>query len=288
MDELKKKIKKDDFNRVFKLYPAHPWLFDKERNLIDLIEMCENAEHKDLLVDLLSEFKYPNLEDYNLFLNQISDYIVNKSGFIEESTQVASITIQDETDSSQKILYDLNIPLFKMGWTNVKTVNRFGNIVRNHKKYGKTQIVLVDEFIGSGKTVLGRIKNIKEYIKEDFELKLCFVVGMDYGIKIIESLGYEVFCPLRLPKGISERYEESIVLSATAHMKELESKLAQQINSFNLSDYSLGYNDAQALYSLESCLGNTPNSVFPVFWWPRYSNDKPRDTLLTRVEKGLK
>ncbi len=287
MNELKRKLKKDDFSRVYNIYPKQPWLCDKEPNLIELIKMCETAEHKDLLVDLLSEFKYPNLEDYNLFLNQISDYIVNKSGFIEEIRQIASITIQDETDSSQKILYDLNITIFKMGWTNVKTVNKFGKIVKNYKKR-KTQIVLVDEFIGSGKTVLGRIKNIKDNIKDDFELKFCFVVGMDYGIKIIESLGYEVFCPLRLPKGISDRYIESSAFIAIALMKELESKLAQQINTFNLCDYSLGYNDAQALYSLEFCLGNTPNSVFPLFWWPRYLNDKPRNTLFTRVEKGLK
>lgn len=287
MTDIKKRLKKEDFNRVYGLYPKQPWLCDKEACLIELIELCETLEHKDLVIDLLGEFKYLDHKVLNTFLNYLSDSIINESGFQEETTIIASITADDSADSSQKVLDYIKVPLFKMGWSNVITVNRFNDIPKHILK-GKTQIILTDEFIGSGKTILHRLRSTNGWPKTHFTIKFCFLAGMDYAIKNIESLGHEVFCPLRLPKGISERYEEPLALNAIEKMKELEKKLAQQINTHNLSTFSLGYNNTQALYSLESCLGNTPNSVFPIFWWPKCINDKPRNTLLTRVENGLK
>lgn len=287
MTDIKKKLKKEDFTRVYNLYPKQPWLCDKETCLIELIELCETLEHKDLIIDLLSEFKYLDQKVLNTFLNYLADCIINDSGFQEEKTIIASITADDSADSSQKVLDYIKVPLFKMGWSSVTTVNRFNDIPKNILK-GKTQIILIDEFIGSGKTIHHRLRSTNGWPKTDFEIKFCFIAGMDYAIKDIESLGYEVYCPLRLQKGISERYSEELALNAIGKMKELENKLALQINAHNLDTFSLGYNDTQALYSLESCLGNTPNSVFPIFWWPRYTNNQPRTTLLTRVENGLK
>lgn len=286
MTGIKRKLKKEDFIRVYGLYPKQPWLCDKELSLVELIELCETIEHKDLIIDLLSEFKYLDQKVVNEFLNYLSDCIINDSGFVEDSTIVASITIDDEADSSQRVLNDVKVHLYKNGWRDVKTVNRFNDIPKNYKK-GKNQIILIDEFIGSGKTVLGRIKNIKEWLNGDFELKFCFLVGMDFGIKVVEELGFEVYCPLRLPKGISERYQDESKAFAIEKMKQLESKLAQEINFHRLETFSLGYNNTQALYSMEACFGNTPNSVFPIFWWPLYFNNKPRQTLLTRVQEGL-
>lgn len=287
MTDIKKKLKKEDFSRVYGLYPKQPWLCDKEPCLIELIELCDSLEHKDLIIDLLGEFKYLDQKVLNSFLNFLSDCIINDSGFQEDKTIIASITADDSADSSQKVLDYIKIPLFKMGWSSVITVNKFNGIPKHILK-GKTQIILIDEFIGSGKTVHNRLRSTNGWPKIEFEIKFCFLAGMEYAIKNIEDKGYEVYCPLPLKKGISERYDDSIAVKAIEKMKELENKLAQQINTHNLSNFSLGYNDTQALYSLESCLGNTPNSVFPLFWWPRYYNDKPRNTLLTRVEKGLK
>lgn len=287
MRDVKKKLKKEDFNRVYSLYPKQPWLCDKEACLIELIELCDTLEHKDLVIDLLGEFKYLDQKVLNRFLNFLSESIIFDSGFKEETTIVASITADDSADSSQKVLDYIKVPLFKGGWSNVITVNRFNDIPKHILK-GRTEIILTDEFIGSGKTIFHRLRSTNGWPKTTFKIKFCFIAGMDYAIKKVESQGYEVFCPLRLPKGISERYGETQANSAIKKMKELENKLAQQINTYDLSKYSLGYDNTQALYSLESCLGNTPNSVFPLFWWPKYTNDIPRNTLLTRVENGLK
>lgn len=287
MTAIKRKLKKEDFSRIYNLYPKQSWLCEKESCLIELIELCDSLEHKDLIIDLLGEFKYLDKQVLNSYLNYLTDCIISDSGFQEEETIIASITADDSADSSQKILDYIKMPLFKMGWSNVVTVNRFNDIPKYIIK-GKTKIILIDEFIGSGTTIRHRLRSTNGWPKKEFEIKLCFVAGMGYAIKGIEDLGYQVFCPLKLKKGISERYEEPIAVNVIGKMKELEDKLAQQINTHQINGFSLGYNDTQALYSLESCLGNTPNSVFPIFWWPRYFDDSPRNTLLTRVERGLK
>ncbi len=288
MSKLAKYIKrKIDLIELFSIYRKQPWLLQKDGNLAELFKMCSSKKHKSLLVNLLENFNFLNGEELSGYLNSIAEYIIKESKFTEAETQIAAITFDDEADSSQKILDQIKMPLFRKGWSNIKTVNRYGAIKKNYDR-GYKQIILIDEFIGSGQTLLNRIKQLKNDIKEDFEIKICFIAGMDYAIKLIEEAGYEIFCPLKLPKGIRERFIDKSLDEAINSMIEIEETLAPNINEHALTTYSFGYNTAEALYSLEGCQGNTPNSVFPIFWWPRHKNGKERNTLLTRFQKGLK
>lgn len=288
--KVKKILKREDFKKVFKLYRKQAWLRDKEECLIELILSCENRLEKKLLINLLNKFTSLDQERLNFYLNEISNFIINQSGFTEETTQISAITYDDEADSSQKILDYIKMPLYRMGWSNVKTVNRFGAIPQNFKK-GKKQIIFIDEFVGSGQTILGRIKQLENDLQRDFglnDLMFCFVAGMEHGLNKIESIGYKVFCPLRFKKAISDQLIGNELTDAEDAMLQLELRLAQEINGYQLFNYSFGYNGAEALYSLEESLGNTPNSVFPIFWWPRDNKENQRKTLLTRFERGLK
>ncbi len=284
---LKEHINKNDLSSIFHLYSHQSWIMDREDKFIDLFLLCETTQHKSLILNLLTQFHFLESKTFNDFLNRIADFIVTETGFKEETTQIAAITFDDEADSSQKILDYIKMPLFEIGWSNIQTVNKFSSIVKNHKR-GKTQILCIDEFVGSGKTVLKRIQTLKNYISSEFELKFCFIAGMDHGLKEIENQGYEVYCPLRLKKGISESFDIEELEKNINLMLYLEQKLASKVNKFELSDYSLGYGKAEALYSSADQRGNTPNSVFPIFWWPRSREGKQRNTLLNRFERGLK
>lgn len=83
------------------------------------------------MINLLHEFSFLDQKLLDNYLNLIADFIINDSGFCEDTTQVSAITYDDEADSSQKILDYVKVSLFKMGWSNVKTVNRFGAIPKN-------------------------------------------------------------------------------------------------------------------------------------------------------------
>lgn len=281
------KISKNNFSYLYNLYSIQPWLLDKEDILYDLITNCSTEYEKYLITDLLSVFVYLNDVDMNIYLNDLSLYIINDSSYSEDTTIIAAITIDDTADSSQKILDLIKFHFFNNGWVNVKYVNRFNKIPK-YLMSGYKNVVLVDEFIGSGKTILNRIKSTNGWPTNDFTLTFCFIAGMKYTINELVSKDYKIYCPLQLKRGISDRYEKSEITSATNTMLVLETILAKKINHFDLDDYSLGYNRTEALYSLKEGIGNTPNSVFPIFWWPRYSNNDPRKTLLTRVERGLK
>jgi hypothetical protein len=149
--------------------------------------------------------------------------------------------------------------------------------------------MIIDEFLGSGQTMIGRVNQLKNDLKDsgEVEIKFCFLAGMKFAIKNIQEQGYEVYCAIQLDKAISEKYQPKQRKILVTRMENLEAKLKNDIDEFDLNDFKFGYNRAEALYSLEGCQGNTPNSVFPIFWWPRDVISKERKTLLVRYQKGL-
>lgn len=221
-----------------------------------------------------------------ILLNNICEYIIDTAKFKAEKTQLLAMTYDDEADSGQKVLDLIKMPLFQKDWKGFKTVNKIGKSGKYVKK-GRTQIVLIDEFIGSGKTLRGRIEYLKKNILEDFEIITCFIAGTKETIEKLESEGISVFCALQLDKGISEYYKNDELKKAEDLMLDLELKLAQWINEKELYKYSFGYGNAEALYSMEGCNGNTPNSVFPIFWWLFDIKERKRKTILTRYETGF-
>lgn len=280
------RIKKKDYYKYTNLYIKQKWLISKKEELTELVDFCETQESKDLVFSLLERFNYLETETLKIILDDISDYIINESGFNEDKTQILSLTWGDDADSGQKILDNIKHPIYKKGWRSIKTVNLFVKCIKNYNK-GKKQIIIIDEFIGSGKTLRSRINYLNNNIKGKFELKCCFVAGIKQAIENLPNEGIEVFCPLQIEKGISEHFRDKELCLAEDLMLDLELKLAQKIKKKELYDYSFGYGGAEALYTMEGCNGNTPNSVFPIFWWLKDKYNNERNTILTRFEIGF-
>lgn len=283
----KTKFKKIDYLDQNELCRKQTWIAEDENfnKFNKLLKFCDNRKQKILIYQLLTNFFYLNQDILNDLLKKISYYIVNKSQFDEKRTQILAMTKDDDADSSQKMLDYLKRPLFTEGWKNINTVNRFRSVV-DHYNNGLDQILLIDEFIGSGKALKDRIKLLKRLIKGKYELKCCFLVGMENAI-VYFNKKVEIFCSQILSKGISEQYDKKNAKFYKKVMLELEKKLLKKINKKLLSNYSLGFGKAEALFSSQGCNGNTPNNVFPIFWWPKDYKNNNLDTLLIRIEKGL-
>ena len=281
-----KKIKKEDYNKITNLYIRQNWLMDKQDELLELVDFCDKKESKDLIFSLLDRFSYLNNGSLLVLLDNICDYIINSAKFKAETTQLLAMTYDDGADSGQKVLDLIKMPLFQKEWKGFETVNKIGKSGKYVKK-GRTQIVLIDEFIGSGKTLRGRIAYLEKNIPDEFEIITCFIAGTRETVEKLEDEGIKVFCALQLDKGISEYYKADELNKAEDLMLDLELKLAQWINKKELYQYSFGYGNAEALYTMEGCNGNTPNSVFPIFWWLFDIKEKRRNTLLTRYETGF-
>jgi hypothetical protein len=281
-------LNREVFRQVLQLYSSQPWLIPREEELLDLIELGEVSSHQSLIFSLLKKFHCVNEGQLSELLSSIAEFIVDSSGFEEATTQIAALTYDNSADSSQSVLQWLKLHIYRMGWHDAEMVNNFGRSLTMASR-GREQIVYVDEFIGSGKTVISRMEYFAKNAAVRADVKFCFVAGMEKAIEKIENLGFEVFCPLILSRGISDANEEGFDrYEAAERMTELEEKLAPQINSHELSDVSFGFGRAEALYTMEMSSMNTPNSVFPIFWWPRLIDGTSRRTVLTRVDRGLK
>ena len=134
--------KKDEYHKLTSLYVKQKWLITRRAELRELIDFCDDNDSKDLVFSLLERFSYLESETLNMLLNDIADYIVNKSGFKQETTQILSMTYDDEADSGQKVLDEIKHPIFKKGWRSIKTVNAFGKAIKNYKLILKTIIYL--------------------------------------------------------------------------------------------------------------------------------------------------
>lgn len=275
---------KEDFNNYFELLPRQAWLAEKEEQMVSLISSCKNKSQKKLIFELLEDFRYVDYKLFMRYLEDIADYIINDSGFDINKTQIVGMVMDSNPDSSQWILQLLKPILTKKGWNNVKITTEFHRAVRKLNKEGLTNLILIDEFIGTGQSVNGRLDYLKDTANQEYVINAIFLAGMENGISNVKDRFNDFRCLIPLKRGITDKYKSPEQEDAIKHMLELEGQLLPVINKKRLTDYSFGFGKAEALYS---SYGNAPNSLFPFFWWPYDIKEQLRNSLLIRNEQGL-
>ncbi|HDR2350543.1 TPA: hypothetical protein QCH58_001919 [Enterobacter asburiae] len=266
------------------LIVTQPWLGDKVDVLGQLLyDECQDAETRELLIELINRFEYLNQDRYHLLMDEISTEIVSDPSLYQQSTLISAMSIGHNADSGQAILYSLKVLLQKLKWTKHLLVNDAMHALKTFKRNPQLKdIILVDEFVGSGKTVIDRVKTIKTQFKndniDDFTIQVKVLASTKQGLLKIREQGIKITSQLVLNRGISDYYSSPIAEEKIDRMLELEKILSAEYNGRERP--SLGYGKAEALYYRENT--NLPNSVFPIFWWAEYLNKKERETLLFR------
>lgn len=279
-------LSKSQFSAIMKLLGKHDWLKNKSTQLTNLLyDDCENEDEQNLVTDLLDRFVYVTAEQFVEDINSLVLEIVTTPNINPENTIVAAMAADSSPDSSQFLVHHIKGKLQDNGWGDVEIVNTFGAAFKYSKKnnFIRNNIILVDEFVGSGRTALGRVNEVKNQFHNakrevNVFVKVVFssVVGSDY----LAEKGVNFSSIKSIKRGISD-FETAEKKDAKINlMLDLEKRLSATAKKHKLDECSLGYGKAESLFSISD--QNIPNNVFPIFWWPKRDTGLIRAPLFTR------
>ncbi|WP_416041104.1 hypothetical protein [Acinetobacter lactucae] len=282
-------LAKPNFELLMRLIAKHSWLQAKIEEMSNLIfDDCDNNHQLDLVVDILENLKHISAAEYNSYIADLALDIVT-SHLEPKETLLVAMTADSSADSGQSVLYDLKLELSKYSWNGYKSINRYDQTANKCKDYKKAgiefnNIVLVDNFIGTGSTVLGRVSRIRQLFSDkELEQPNIYVktlIATSGGIEKVCEQNINLFYSIEVTDKLIERiYSENEANDKKKLMREIESKLLQSYNGRDIP--TLGYGESQVAISIEN--KNTPNNVFPIFWWRFYQDGRERKVILHRA-----
>lgn len=274
---------KEKFNTVFTLLTRQPWLGTKRDELTHMLfDECQCDRSRDMIINIVSGFFYLSGDKYNDALESLAREIAAEEDY-QRITQVVAMAVDSGADSSQEVVYNLKFICTKLGWLDFKGVSLSTAAYRTYTKTNRNNIVVVDDFVGSGQTVKNRHKAITAQFKDnnvtDYAISFKVLVATKDGLQAVRDAGITITAQHEIHKAIDDCYPDEVAAEYRALMLALEDGLSKEYGGRAMP--SLGFNDAQAAFCREQA--NTPNSVFPIFWWPFRDNLNLRLTILHRA-----
>ncbi len=268
----------------------HEWLFhtflnneilsEFEGQIIDLLNMCSTDGEIDVVKHTIEKLNVMTYDQMHLHLIEMAKYASNICGD-EENIAIVAMAYDSAADGSQLLVQMLK-PIIR-NKKNIKIFNSVPSYVKKGKLETYPKFILVDDFSGTGNTVLNRLKYIEDTALDRgivLTPHVCLIFGMEKAKRKIVENGYDVHFLRELKAGISGYFNGNELVQKIASMKRLEGQLAPEIDGKKVP--SLGYGEAEALHFVQNA--NAPNSNFPIFWWPFDVNNMERNTIMVRAE----
>ncbi|MDR3693539.1 hypothetical protein [Mucilaginibacter sp.] len=217
--------------------------------ILDLAERylwIDNGKYIPLLKDLLSEKEC--VEDLASFEKVIFFPVIKP-------------TDQNKTKSGNLLIYHVKTikPLLPEPIKNRQFIvlENFDQISETKFKLGKKDVfVLIDDFLGTGKTIDATLKKVCEnkYINID-QIRVVGFTALKPSLALLSNWGIKGYFKNILSKGISEYYT-----------KDVEDKLLvmKKIEKMSMApkEYKMGFGKSEALVTM----ARTPNNTFSIFW----------------------
>lgn len=280
----KDQLNYNDFQRLLKLHKNFDWLYHSTEGLYDLWSICDNENQKKLIENLINNFTYTTSKELNESGEEIAKLIEEKWLLKPSNTFLVAKCDDRKPDGSQAFLQSLKNK-FSHEW---EGKNFYNNLLEAaHKIEDDSNIVLVDDFIGTGETIKSKykyfVKKLTERGIKNYNIRIVSFAAMEFSKSRLDSLTeVEYHSVIWLKKGITELISDAKEQrTANSEMKNLENKLSDTYKSLNLTKHSFGYKGSESLFTLESF--NIPNNVFPIFWWPQLKNKTYYKTLFKRL-----
>lgn len=266
MKKWKQSLSEEHFYMLYKLLENHPWILEKQEALEDLWSICDNNDKKLLIIDFLDRFKLLDNKDLTPLETEIFNHILDVWKLNPDKVVFLPIADKKEMDGSIWILDSMKQKL-PDGFNPKKCLNNLVHCKDTKICSEDQNLVVVDDFIGSGQKLTRKLK----YVLENSICKNIYCVcptGMEEGINNLQKLypSIKFFVPLHLKKAISDFYQEKV-----SDKKGILQKITEEFKLKGSTHY-LGVGQAEALFSYED--RNIPNNVFPIFWGNNFNNYK--------------
>lgn len=290
-------LNESDFICHYELYEQYDWLLDRVKGLESLWSFL-NEEERNLIKKLFPLFRIMNYNEIIDKLVEITSTITEDWQCTPQNTIIVAICKNSKPDGSQWMVDSLKTKFEGYEWGENNICNRFDEFLLSDKIMTKRNIILCDDFIGSGKTIASRIKEINKKIDEknnnrkwwqfwkpklrNINIYIVGIAGMEDSHSVIMQNGTsDCHIGLWLKKGIRDRFQAIEKEHNVKIMKGIELKLAKNIKKNKLKDVNFGWKEAEALFYFDG--RNIPNNVFPIFWWPKLENGQDIIPLFKRA-----
>lgn len=255
------------FQRVFDLLEDLDWLLPRESQVHELFYgLLQNEEERDLITILLKKVIFLSDDASRSKISDIATHITDTWKCTAKDTIVIGAKDNNDADGSDVFVYGLRNAL---RWPDKRIQTNYSAIEEPAMMSEIKNIVIADDFTGSGKRMDGILKKVTAKVGSDITVRFVSIGIMPDVVKenYPAVLSFEYYAPVKVYSGFDHTQETS----KTSLMTQIESYLSPKYNRLKLSDFHLGFKESGALYWNKQY--RVPNNVYPVFWWG-YKKDK--------------
>ena len=253
----------------------YQWLNPLSSQLDETITYLLNTPARKLLLKkLLKKFKYVSFEKDIEYVRKIKEQIELVWGCNASNTIIMATKKQEdrEPDGSSTLVYHLQTEMTQ--WNSNVFFNAYTpkcNIVKELKH----NIILCDDFIGSGWTINNRVRDLKGRYP-NANVYVVAIAGMHQSkTDYLDKLNVPYFVACWLDAGLKEGSTDYTT------MLEIESLLHPQYNTYSFDKCSMGWGKSMALY--KNAKYRMPNSCLPMFWWGKLRDGREFNSLFRRT-----
>ncbi len=178
-------------------------------------------------------------------------------------------------DGSQRLLADLKRDMTK--WDESRFYDKFDPENKRIKK--EYNVILIDDFVGSGETMGNRIAELIDVVSPKATIYIASLGATKVSKAYLKHKYPQV--PFYSTEFVKRGFNPNASFYKKHIMLEMESLLAKKYKSYEMEDFSLGYNYTGAVYCNEAY--RIPNNVFPIFWWGKLLNGEDFHSLFLRT-----
>lgn len=243
---------------------------DDEYSIFDLfcdrLQSLKSDSDRDLIIELTKNYLVVDVDEYCKYLSKtLKIFFEEKKYLLDNLDTIHVFPVQDKdyidkTKSGNIICYFLQGIVFRKFSVfrdkRVRIIETF-NGLEKHKDEIEI-LMLVDDYVGSGDTVLGCINTVEEKGISKDKINVLALVLQECGKNAVEGYGVPIYASVIKNKAISDNYEHEEAEKKVEQMKKISKQI--RVKDHNLY---LGYKESEALVTMIK----TPNNTLPFYWY---------------------